>query len=133
MAGPMLSVSNKDFEKMIADALDSLPEDRVKGLKNIAVTYADKPTPEQHIKLKLRSFQTLYGLYEGIPLTNRPAADSILGGNAMRLPDKITIFKLPIVSNANTIAEVREQVRHTLWHEIAHYYGLDHDRIHNLE
>lgn len=129
----MLSVSDEEFEKIIADALDSLPGDRVEGLKNIAITYANEPTPEQHTKLKLRSFQTLYGLYEGVPLTKRPAVDSILGGNTMRLPDKITIFKLPIVRNANSLAEVKEQVRHTLWHEIAHYYGLDHDRIHNLE
>lgn len=129
----MLSVSDKEFEKMISDALDSLPEDRVKGLNNVAITYADEPTPEQRVKLKLRSFQSLYGLYEGIPLTKRPAADSILGGNAMRLPDKITIFKIPMVRNSASISEVKEQVRHTLWHEIAHYYGLDHDRIHGLE
>lgn len=133
MVKPMLFVSDKDFEKMISDALDSLPEDRIKSLKNIAITYADEPTAEQRLKLKLRSSQTLYGLYEGIPLTKRPAADSILGGNTMRLPDKITIFKLPIAQGANSLAEVGEQVRHTLWHEIAHYYGLDHDRIHGLE
>jgi predicted Zn-dependent protease with MMP-like domain len=118
---------------MISDALDSLPEDRIKGLKNIAITYADEPTPEQRVKLKLRSFQTLYGLYEGTPLTKRPAADSILNNSAMRLPDKITIFKLPIAQNAQSLEAVKEQVRHTLWHEIAHYYGLDHDRIHGLE
>ncbi len=129
----MLSVSDPDFEKMIAEAIDSLPEDRIKGLKNIAITYADKPTSDQRLKLKLRSSQTLYGLYEGIPLTKRPAADSIFGGNIIGLPDKITIFKLPIIQNAASIEAVKEQVRHTLWHEIAHYYGLDHDRIHDLE
>lgn len=129
----MLSVSDTDFEQMIADAMDSLPEDRVKGLQNVVVTYSDQPDAEQRQKLKLRPYQTLYGLYEGIPLTKRPSADSMLGGNFMRLPDKITIFKLPILRDAANIREVKEQVRHTLWHEIAHYYGLDHPRIHELE
>lgn len=129
----MLQVSDHEFEKMISDALDSLPQDRVEGLKNIAITYDDEPSPEQRQKLKLRGNQSLYGLYEGIPMTSKAAAGSILSGNAMVLPDKITIFKLPIVYSCTTLDEVREEVRHTLWHEIAHYYGLDHDRIEKLE
>ncbi len=51
----------------------------------------------------------------------------------MTLPDKITIFKLPIMEGASSIEEANEQVKHTLWHEIAHYYGLDHDQISKLE
>lgn len=129
----MLKLNDKEFEQIIADALDSLPQDRVEGLKNIAITYEDDPSPEQRQRLHLRGDQTLYGLYEGIPLTQRPAADSILGGNAMHLPDKITIFKHPILQSASSLEAVKEQVRHTLWHEIAHYYGLDHQRIHELE
>lgn len=128
----MLNVSDKDFSSMISQAMDSLPEDRIKGLQNIVITYEDEPSQEQREKLKLRNDQTLYGLYEGTPLTKRPAADSIFSAG-MRLPDKITIFKLPIVRAAKNIEEVKEQVRHTLWHEIAHYYGLDHKRIHELE
>ncbi len=129
----MLSVSDAEFDKMISDAMDRLPPERIEGLKNIAITYADEPNAEQRAKLKLRRGDTLFGLYEGVPLTRRPAADSILSSNVMRLPDKITIFKLPIVRGAASIEAVREQVRHTLWHEIAHYYGLDHKRIHELE
>lgn len=129
----MLHVSDEEFEKMISDALDSLPQERVEGLKNIAITYDDEPSREQRVKLKLRGNQTLFGLYEGIPMTSKPAAGSILSGNAMVLPDKITIFKLPILYASETIEAAREQVRHTLWHEIAHYYGLDHDRIEKLE
>lgn len=129
----MLSVSDDEFDLIISEAMDDLPQDRIKGLKNIAITYADEPTPEQRSKLALRCNQTLYGLYEGIPLTSRPAADSILGSGTMYLPDKITIFKLPIVRATDSLSAVREQVRHTLWHEIAHYYGLDHKRIRELE
>lgn len=129
----MLSVSDAEFEKMIAGALDSLPEERIKSLKNVAITYADEPNAQQRVKLKLRASQTLYGLYEGIPLTKRPAADSIFGGNIIGMPDKITIFKLPIVQGAASLEAVEEQVRHTVWHEIAHYYGLDHEQIHERE
>ena len=125
----MLNVTDKEFELMISEAIDSLPEDRIKGLDNVAITYEDKPSEEQRHKLKLRGAQTLYGLYEGIPLTKRASASSLFSGMPMTLPDKITIFKLPIVSNATSLEKVREQVRHTLWHEIAHYYGLDHDEI----
>jgi len=49
------------------------------------------------------------------------------------LPDKITLFKLPLCASVSTETALREQIRHTLWHEIAHYFGLDHDRIHELE
>lgn len=129
----MITLSDTQFDKMISDAMDSLPKKHIEGLQNIVITYADEPSPEQRQKLKLRNNETLYGLYEGVPLTRRPAVDSIFNPAAMRLPDKITIFKLPILRAASTIKEVQEQVRHTLWHEIAHYYGLDHARIHELE
>ncbi len=128
-----MNISDTDFEQMINEAMDSLPPDRIKGLKNIAITYDDKPSAEQRKQLQLRGSQTLYGLYEGIPLTKRPAASSIFSSNPITLPDKITIFKLPIASNSSSITAIREQVRHTLWHEIAHYYGLDHDQIKKLE
>lgn len=129
----MLTVSDKAFEKMINRAIDSLPEDRIKGLNNVAITYEDEPSPEQRKKLKLRGSQSLYGLYEGIPLTKRASSSSLFSGTPMTLPDKITIFKLPIVNGATSLETSYEQVRRTLWHEIAHYYGLDHDRIDQLE
>jgi predicted Zn-dependent protease with MMP-like domain len=129
----MLQVSDAEFENMISDAIDSLPESRIKGLDNVAITYEDEPNADQRQKLQLRRSQTLYGLYEGVPLTKRAGASGLFSGNPMMLPDKITIFKLPIAYGASTLDEVREQVRHTLWHEIAHYYGLDHGQIEKLE
>jgi predicted Zn-dependent protease with MMP-like domain len=125
------SLTDKEFEAAIAEAIDSLPEDRIKGLENVAITYEDEPSPEQRQKLKLRGRETLFGLYEGIPLTKRTSG--LFSGTPMTLPDKITIFKLPILNYCSSLEEVKEQVRHTLWHEIAHYYGLDHDQIHRLE
>jgi predicted Zn-dependent protease with MMP-like domain len=127
-------MSDEAFAKLIADAMDSLPEDRIKGLDNVAITYDDEPSPDQRKKLHLRGSQTLFGLYEGIPLTKRAAASSLFSSNPMILPDKITIFKKPILHyTGGEPTAVAEQVRKTLWHEIAHFYGLDHDQIRRLE
>lgn len=122
----MVVVSDEDFQKLIDQALTELPGEHVKNIKNIAILYEDRPTPEQRMKLQLRQDQTLLGLYEGTPLPQRQ-------GMTRLLPDKITLFKEPLSYNANTEAELKEAIKHTLWHEIAHYYGLDHDRIHELE
>lgn len=123
----MLTMSDEEFEKLLGEAMDTLPEKYVKGLNNVLVTYEDEPTAEQRTQLKLHCNQTLYGLYQGIPRTQRGA------GYNMVLPDKITIFKHPILYSVASLEELKEQIRHTLWHEIAHHYGLDHDRIHALE
>ena len=123
----MIDVNDKVFEEIIADAMDSLPEHFLRHAKNVAVVWADDPTPEQRKKLQLRGNESLFGLYEGIPLVQR-------GDNyQMVLPDKITIFKNPILRFCATLNDVKRQVKHTLWHEIAHHYGLDHDKIHEIE
>jgi predicted Zn-dependent protease with MMP-like domain len=122
----MIQVSDKQFHELINEALESLPGEHAQGIKNIAILMQDDPTPEQRVKLQLRDDQTLFGLYEGIPLSRRQ-------GTTQVLPDKITLFKGPIERSAQTLPALKEQIRHTLWHEIAHYYGLDHPRIHELE
>lgn len=122
----MFDLSDEQFQKLIDTALGELPKTHVDSLQNVAILFADEPSPEQREKLKLLPYQSLYGLYEGVPLAFRQ-------GQTHLLPDKITLFKLPIVASARTEAELKEQIKHTLWHEIAHYYGLDHDKIHELE
>jgi len=122
----VIQVSDEQFQQLINQALESLPGEHARNIKNVAILYEELPTPEQRQKLALRHDQTLLGLYEGVPLSQRQGMTRIL-------PDKITLFKLPLESQADTEAELKEQIRHTLWHEIAHYYGLDHDKIHELE
>lgn len=122
----MNQISDELFQQLINEALESLPGEHVKNIKNVAILYQDLPTPEQREQLALRHDQTLLGLYEGIPLSQRQ-------GMTRLLPDKITLFKIPLESRADTINDLKEEIRHTLWHEIAHYYGLDHDQIHHLE
>ncbi len=119
--------TDDDFSNLIGQALDELPEKYVSRLNNVLITYEDEPSLLQREKLKLRCNQTLFGLYEGIPLTQR-------GNNYnLVLPDKITLFKLPLFYGSKDEAGFKKQIKHTLWHEIAHYFGLNHDRIHELE
>lgn len=122
-----MDISDEEFSALISAAMDELPQEYIERLDNVAVVYEDEPTPEQREKLRLRCDQTLLGLYEGIPLTRRGSGYSLV------LPDKITLFKLPILQSVHTAEGLRKQIKHTLWHEIAHYYGLDHDRIHEIE
>ena len=107
--------------------MDELPQQYISGLQNVAIVYEDYPTPEQRAKQHLQPWQTLLGLYEGIPRVRRGSNYNLV------LPDKITLFKGPLQETSITLAELQEQIKRTLWHEIAHYYGLDHDHIHKLE
>ena len=121
-----MDMSDEVFEKLIARAMDELPRQYMEQLNNVAMTYADEATPEQLKKQGVMEGQLLLGLYEGIPQTHRGSYNFVL-------PDKITIFKHPILLLSSSEAEVFERVKRTLWHEIAHHYGLGHDRIHELE
>jgi predicted Zn-dependent protease with MMP-like domain len=122
----MIEVSDDEFQSLINQALSELPGEHVKNIKNIAILYEDIPTPEQRLKTNLHDNQTLLGLYEGVPLSQRQGLSRVY-------PDKITLFRRPLQGRANTPAELKEEIKHTLWHEVAHYYGLDHDQIRNLE
>lgn len=123
----MIQVSDEQFQRLIDEALASLPGEHTQNIKNVAILFADEPSEEQRSQAKLRSDQTLLGLYQGVPLSERQGRTNDL------MPDTITLFKNPIIRMSDTIDGVREQIRHTLWHEIAHYYGLNHDRIYELE
>lgn len=123
----MINISDEQFEAIISQVMDELPQEHIAGLDNVAIVYQDEPTTEQREQLRLRCDETLFGLYEGIPLTRRT------GNYSLVLPDKITLFKYPLLAACADMLSFRAQVKHTLWHEIAHYYGLDHDQIHALE
>lgn len=122
----MLEVTDEQFADIIDAAYEALPKAHMQAIKNVAIVYADEPTDEQRVALKLQCNETLFGLYEGVPLTQR-------SGQTNFPPDKITIFKHPILQYTHSFEELKEQIRHTLWHEVAHYFGLDHDQIHKLE
>jgi predicted Zn-dependent protease with MMP-like domain len=122
----MVQVDDKQFDEIVGQAIEAIPPLYQKHLDNVAFLVEDDPTPQQMYQLKLFRGELLFGLYEGVPLPQRQGATKLL-------PDKITIFKNPALMVSRNIEELREHIRHTVWHEVAHYYGLDHKRIHELE
>ena len=111
----MIDVEPDRFEDMVATALDGLPEDLGRVMRNVAVTVEHAPGPPG-----------LLGLYQGVPLTSRTAS------YAGVLPDRITIYHQAICAICHTEQEVAEQVRRTVIHEIAHHFGIDDDRLREL-
>lgn len=122
----MHELTDERFQQLIDEALGELPKRSLDHLKNVAILFEDEPNPEQRVKLQLLPYQSLYGLYEGVPLAFRQ-------GQSTTLPDRITLFKLPILGSSANETALKEQIKHTLWHEIAHYYGLNHSQIHEKE
>jgi predicted Zn-dependent protease with MMP-like domain len=119
--------SDQEFDDLISQVMDELPPEQIENLCNIAITYDDQPSEYQKEKLKTRGDGLLLGLYEGIPLTKRGAGYSLV------LPDKITLFKIPLAQISRDQADFRKNIKRTLWHEIAHFYGLDHSDIRERE
>jgi len=122
----VITITEKQFREILAEAIDWIPQLYQSRLKNVAFILEDEPTPEQLHKLNLYRGELLFGLYEGLPLPERQGREKLL-------PDKITLFKKPLERVSQNLDELKEHVRHTVWHEVAHYYGLDHKRIHELE
>ena len=122
-----MTITDEQFDQLISRAIDELPEQYIRNLDNVAITYAEEPTIEQLQKQGVREGQLLLGLYEGVPLTARGAGYNLV------LPDKITIFKQPILKLSSDENDFYRRIKHTLWHEIAHHYGLDHIHIDQLE
>lgn len=122
----MMDISDKEFEELVGQAIDMIPKPYSDHLQNVAFIVEDEPSPEQRARLQLAHGQTLFGLYEGTPLPGR-------GGVTKLLPDKITLFKKPLEAVSTDLAELKRQITHTVWHEVAHYYGLDHKRIAEIE
>jgi predicted Zn-dependent protease with MMP-like domain len=114
----MLDVTRERFESLVADALDGIPQELTALMDNVAVFVEDLAPSED---------TRLLGLYEGVPLTSR---DSSYGLGT--LPDRITIYRLPTLAMCADEADVVEQVQITVAHEIAHHFGIDDDRLHEL-
>ena len=120
-------MTDSEFDLLITRAMDELPAKYIKGLQNVAIVMADRPSPQQLRKMKIDNHHSLLGLYEGVPLTQRGAGYNLV------LPDKITLFKDTIEQNSSGDESVFEIVKRTLWHEIAHYYGLSHADIDRIQ
>ena len=121
-----IELTDQECDQLIARAMDDLPQQYITGLLNVAIVMADEPSEEQRNRMHLEG-RLLLGLYEGTPL---PARGS--GWSGM-IPDKITLFKRQIIAASRNRDELFEQVKRTLWHEMAHYYGLSHEEMDSLQ
>lgn len=119
-------MDRKRFEQLVAEAIESLPEEFLTKLENIDVVLEDQPTARQLAKARLRRGQTLLGLYEGVPLTKRGAQYGLV------LPDKITIFQKPIESLHQDDANIAVEIRRVVQHEIAHHFGISDAKLNQL-
>jgi predicted Zn-dependent protease with MMP-like domain len=116
------------FLELVEEALESLPADIARAMDNVEVIVEAWPTKQQLLDAGLTpGRETLFGLYEGIPLTHRTQSYGLV------LPDKITIFQGPITAAWRTDVAIREQVRQTVIHEIAHHFGISDERLHELD
>ena len=114
------------FEELVNEGIQAIPKGFLEKLENVDIVVEEEPTPEQLRKLKIRKGVFLFGLYEGVPQTKR-------WGYGQVLPDKITIFKNPIEKIARSDEEIKKIVRDTVWHEIAHHFGMDEKRVKEAE
>ena len=110
-------MSTEEFEELVAEALDEVPDELARLVDNVIIVVEDDVEPGDH---------SLLGLYQGVPLTER--------GHyyAGAMPDRITIFRGPVLRMCQTREEVLDEVAVTVVHEIAHHFGIDDDRLHEL-
>ena len=115
------------FLKLVRRALAEVPDPFATWLENVDVLVVKQPTKRQRLELGLEPDETLFGLYEGIPQTERDS------GYGMVLPDTITIFQEPLEQEFRDDAELVEEVRVTVLHELAHFFGMSDDELHKLD
>jgi predicted Zn-dependent protease with MMP-like domain len=113
--GPVVDVDEDTFGRLVEEALDSIPPELGRLMRNVAVLVED-----------YGGSPNLLGLYQGVPLTSRTSS------YAGVLPDRITIYRLPLCRRARDLEDVVRQVRHTVIHEVAHHFGISDERLEEL-
>lgn len=120
-------MNHSEIRKEVASVLDRLPRQFRRRLHNLEIVVEERPTRDLLLSVGLDPrYDTLYGLYQGIPLPDRSALYPPI------LPDKITIFAEPLLRDFSDPEDLREQIRTTVLHEVAHYFGFDDDEIDKL-
>ena len=112
-----VEVSRERFEELVDQALDGIPDELALLVTNVVVLVEDEPPADD---------PDLLGLYDGVALTERD------GSYVMELPDRIFIFRNPLMEMCESEAELVDEVRITVVHEVAHHFGIDDDRLHEL-
>ena len=123
----MLPLNHSEIRKAVARVIDKLPKEFREQLRNVEIVVETRPSNELLRAEGLDPREdTLYGIYQGVPLPDRSALDPPL------LPDKITIFAEPLLEDFPDPDELREEIRLTVLHEIAHYFGMEEEEIEDL-
>jgi predicted Zn-dependent protease with MMP-like domain len=121
-----MRLSRQRFERLVVEALDSIPPAIARRLDNVEVVVEAEPTRAQLREMDVPRGETLLGLYQGVPLTERTSHYGLV------LPDKITIFQRPIEELCDSEVEVRAEVAHTVVHEFAHFFGIGDDQLRQM-
>ena len=123
-------MKKEEFEKLVAEGFERLPEWVRLKIKNVALLVEDEPSQEDREAEGLSDDETLLGLYKGIPLSARGEQYGV----GMTMPDTITLYQLPIEEAAlEDSKDVRDVVADTIWHEFAHHFGMDEHEVRERE
>ena len=112
-----MEMGREEFERLVDDALDGIPDEIARLIRNVVVLVEDDAPPDD---------PDLLGLYEGVALTER------YGEPGVALPDRIFVFRRPLLAWCEDEQQLTEEVRITVVHEVAHHFGIDDDRLHEL-
>ena len=120
-------MTDERFEKLVAEALQRIPRRFREAMRNVVLVIEDEPSPEVLADCDIVPPDTLYGLYEGTPLTERE------WGHVVEVPDRVTIFRNPIVEDADDEDDVFRAIGETVIHEFGHHFGLSEEEIDEAE
>ena len=118
-------MNHEEFEQLVKQGIDAIDERFLQKLKNVEIVIEDDPSLYQIEKLRMKG-GFLFGLYEGVPQTKRESYGQVL-------PDKITIFKNPMEQVFSNPEDIKKAVKDTVWHEIAHHFGMDERQVRKAE
>ena len=120
-------MATEEFKRLVSDAWDLIPDQFRSRMENIALIVEPEPDAGQLARARVPRGSTLFGLYEGRPLTVRSVFDSFA------MPDRITIFQGPHERAAHSPEHLAKLVEDTIWHEVAHYFGMDEAQVRSAE
>jgi predicted Zn-dependent protease with MMP-like domain len=120
-------MTRADFERLVAEAVELIPRRFRREMQNLALVVEDEPSAELLEEMEIEPPDSLYGLYQGVPLPERS------WGYGNHLPDRITIFKRPIEDDCDNEDDMRVMIGETLIHEVGHYFGMSEEQIEEIE
>ena len=120
-------MTRAEFERLVAEAVELIPRRFRREMKNLALVVEEEPSAELLDEMEIEPPDSLYGLYQGVPLPERS------WGYGNQLPDRITIFQRPIEEDCDNEDEMRAMIGETLIHEVGHYFGMSEEQIEEIE